>query len=737
MHALDEALREFDHHDESRHDEEIKCSADMILFQKLALALAIDSSSEEVPLICAALVMVYRASRVAVATSFDEIGMAVLPLIMAIIKRPQYSITQQEELPINHSSLVHVPDKMYPQYAYEAELQPHDGIDRIQPQFENREQHNVVYDTEKAANGENFSSNYDDFDADSDHDPQDYPSNYSGYSVEGTPDVPKADELTTQMTTSENKASEETTSDSNAEKNNTPESIVNEKPASEISTSEKESEKVDPTQATNLQQPNDDQYDQEMGQDDLSDVELISQFNEGIAEDKRATQNPGTDRQENSSTTETNDAIVTSDAKSHPEFQQDSYGPPSSTEEKQNYADSLLEMKPLPVNVTEMIGPSESAMNKMLKVLRYFSRVLNAMIPLAHSPGLIDAILYQIQRCSETDSYKGAERTEARIDAIAIVVNLACADDNKVTLTQDSAVLNTVIELARYDTSEKVREHATIVILNLSYADENKSKLANQKYLLSTLCKLMGDSSSYTRRYAAATLFTLAGQVTNSEIIATHEGGEILEALRVLLLDDPSDEARISASEALFIMTRSNSEAAVIAIANHLQLLDTLAQAVISDYNADVRAYAARALEWVASEIHCPMPCHQELLGALVKASQWTKTSSIAEAMKTQASLKDNRQAMGAHPGLLGALAGLALLEKPADMQTRSFAISAIERLSIEPANMQIMAKNSLIMTALTRASFSGSHEDQYEDEHTSSNAYLMKTALKNLAGYL
>merc|ERR1719203_2332493 len=101
LHALDEALREFDHHDESRHDEEIKCSADMILFQKLALALAIDSSSEEVPLICAALVMVYRASRVAVATSFDEIGMAVLPLIMAIIKRPQYSITQQEELPIN------------------------------------------------------------------------------------------------------------------------------------------------------------------------------------------------------------------------------------------------------------------------------------------------------------------------------------------------------------------------------------------------------------------------------------------------------------------------------------------------------------------------------------------------------------------------------------------------------------------------------------------------------------
>merc|ERR1712071_381441 len=168
--------------------------------------------------------------------------------------------------------------------------------------------------------------------------------------------------------------------------------------------------------------------------------------------------------------------------------------------------------------------------------------------------------------------------------------------------------------------------------------------------------------------------------------------------------------------------------------ANHHLLLDSMAEAVISDYNADVRAFSARALEWLASEIHYPMPSHEELLGALVKASQWTKTSSIAEAMKTQASVQDNRKAMAAHPGLLGALAGMSLLEKSADSQTKFFAISAIERLSTEPQNMSIMAKNSLIMTALTKAHFS---KGRNKDQNMASNSYLLKTALKNLTEHM
>jgi len=246
-------------------------------------------------------------------------------------------------------------------------------------------------------------------------------------------------------------------------------------------------------------------------------------------------------------------------------------------------------------------------------------------------------------------------------------------------------------------------------------------------------------NSSYTRRYAAASLFALAGDVTASDLIATHEQGKILEALRILLLNDSTDEARISASEALFTMSRSNSETTVHALANHPSLLDSLAEAVSSDYNADVRAICARSLEWLATEIHFPMTSHEELLGALVKASQWTKTSTIAEAMKTQASLQDNRHAMAVFPGLLGSLAVLSLLGKSADLQTKSFAISAIERLSTEPRNMSIMAKNPLIMRALTRANFSNSQYSNMDlngEDYLASNSFLLKTALKNLTGH-
>merc|ERR1712127_880430 len=176
-----------------------------------------------------------------------------------------------------------------------------------------------------------------------------------------------------------------------------------------------------------------------------------------------------------------------------------------------------------------------------------------------------------------------AERKEARIDAIAILVNLACADDNKAHLIQDENVMRTIIHQARYDEVDKVRMHATVIILNLSYAEGKKTILAKKDSLLSTLSHLMDDSSSFARRYATASLFALANDAANSAFIATYENGMILEALRILLLKEPSDESRISAAESIFIMTRSNS-IATVAIANHHLLLDSMAEAVISDY---------------------------------------------------------------------------------------------------------------------------------------------------------
>jgi hypothetical protein len=156
---------------------------------------------------------------------------------------------------------------------------------------------------------------------------------------------------------------------------------------------------------------------------------------------------------------------------------------------------------------------------KVLKILRYFSRVLSAMVPMAHFPGLLDELIFQMKiRKASTDgthsilrkghsakaeldddlnSFISARSTEsgqvsvtkqrssqfldnssaARMDAIATVVNLACAEENKMKLFSHPGLLDAVIHVAEHDFIDSAREHASIVLMNLALAEENKVKL--------------------------------------------------------------------------------------------------------------------------------------------------------------------------------------------------------------------------------------------------------------------
>lgn len=258
--------------------------------------------------------------------------------------------------------------------------------------------------------------------------------------------------------------------------------------------------------------------------------------------------------------------------------------------------------------------------------------------------------------------------------------------------------------------------------------------MVSHSYLLDTLLHLLYDVSPFTRRYASAALFTLACVYANTSLIASHCNGGILEALRRVLLNDPVDEARINAAEALFNLARNNAHGTVECMGNHPKLLASLAHSVVTDYSPDVRAYSARALEWLAADIHYPMPCHWSLLKALTIASGWTKISCISEALKMQSSINDNRKPMVEHPGLLDAMATLALLDGIDDGDVRMCAIYAIERLTKEPSTRAMMAKSQGVMTALTRATFYAEYEDPASERPTS---LLMKNALKNLAAHL
>ena len=390
--------------------------------------------------------------------------------------------------------------------------------------------------------------------------------------------------------------------------------------------------------------------------------------------------------------------------------------------------------------------------SRTLQVLRYFSRVLSAMIPMAHHPGLLDALVYQLERqpygrhADHFNEYDDGEpRTvadkeelaAARVDAIATIVNLACAEENKGRMASHSGLLDAITTVAQSDPSEEAREHAAIVLMNLAYEDENKEMMVQHPHMLETLVKLIQDNSPFTRRYASAAMFTLACVVGNTERMAVFCDGEILECLRRVLADDPVDEARINAAEALFNMARNNTEETLQTMGEHPRLLATLAKAVLTDYSADVRVFCARALEWMSAGIHFPMDCHRLLLSALTVSAQWTKTSCIAEAMKTQATLAENRLPMAAHDGLLQALSNLALLESLTDTDVRKSAIAALEMISRAEKARQDMVKNEQVMRALTKASFEHGDDEVYgeDDEGTAVTTKLLKQALKNLSG--
>jgi hypothetical protein len=266
--------------------------------------------------------------------------------------------------------------------------------------------------------------------------------------------------------------------------------------------------------------------------------------------------------------------------------------------------------------------------------------------------------------------------------------------------------------------------------------------MVQHKGMLDTLVKLLQDKSPFTRRYTSAALFTLACVVGNTERMASYCDGELLECLRRVLSDDPVDEARINSAEALFNMARNNTEETVQMMGDHPRLLATLAKAVLTDYSADVRVYCARALEWMSADVHHPMDCHRTLLSALTVSAQWTRTNCIAEAIKTQATLSENRLPMAAHDGLLQAISNLALLENMSDADVRKSAIAALEMISREPTARKYMVHNEQVMRSLTKASFD-KQEDFEDDQSLADNTKgtitgkMIKNALKNLADNL
>ncbi len=259
--------------------------------------------------------------------------------------------------------------------------------------------------------------------------------------------------------------------------------------------------------------------------------------------------------------------------------------------------------------------------------------------------------------------------------------------------------------------------------------------MANHVDLLQVITKLMSDNVINTRRYASSTILNLVGTPDTIKRVTQFGKGHLLHALTRVLAIDEVEEIRINIAETFFNMVRNSIDLVSIEmIGRHRDVLPSLANTVLSDYSADVRAYATRTLEWLAADIHFGSKSHPTLLDALIKASMWTKTNCIVEALKSQASIEENRIAMVERKGMLDALAALASLHGVNDEEVRECALATIERLTCEPYVRKAMATHEGIMLELTRATFSANGILDHYEENDGATRTLMKSALKNLA---
>jgi len=102
MAAITNACAEFDHWDTESHNIELQLGCSNVL----CLVLSMTDNEDEIRMICAALEMVYRASTEAVRSTFQEVGPAVVPLLLKVLERCEHSMLKHAEVSILNISKV-------------------------------------------------------------------------------------------------------------------------------------------------------------------------------------------------------------------------------------------------------------------------------------------------------------------------------------------------------------------------------------------------------------------------------------------------------------------------------------------------------------------------------------------------------------------------------------------------------------------------------------------------------
>ena len=329
---------------------------------------------------------------------------------------------------------------------------------------------------------------------------------------------------------------------------------------------------------------------------------------------------------------------------------------------------------------------AEAIMMHITKILLIFSRVPDLRAFLARHHGMLNALKRVAPSNLDVD---------CRILHMRVLANLANCDVNKIIILKHPGLLESLLRVAALDTSELAREYASLSLMDLASEPENQVPMAQVDKLLGTLVKLaIMETIPDTRESAITALQNLAFAKENRVRLVTYGSGVVLEALKKAVGQDKDSKARRRAAGAL---TNLACDETGESMGSHKGLLDTLVHVCTRDGYLDVQQRAVMALTKIASCVTYTMPCHKNILDALVIASESSHAlSAIVAVMRVKTRDPECRESMAFHPGVLDILADIAANTK-VPFKDRDNAMRAIMHLTNEPHNLKVMCCKKIL----------------------------------------
>lgn len=318
------------------------------------------------------------------------------------------------------------------------------------------------------------------------------------------------------------------------------------------------------------------------------------------------------------------------------------------------------------------------------KIFHYLSRIPELRVSLARQPGLLDSL-----RRVATSPLNVPSRN-ARVRVIA---NLANCNENKQLMFVHRGLLTSLLKIAQLDLVDGTREYATIALMDLASAPANQIPLAQNGTVLKVLTTMVvSEKVTSIRESATTTVQNLAFPKSNRLRLVEFQGGVVIEALLSVLKKDTNEKTRRRAGGAL---TNLAFEETAVRMAKHAGLLPTLAHVSIQkDTGEDVQSRACLALTKIASSVGIRSELYQELLGALVVASDTRVDNNISAVFRLWAREAECRESMARHPGLLDTLADMCMKPRWKDQEN---AIRTIMHLTNANANRKIMCNTKIL----------------------------------------